>query len=93
LIIVPTRELALQTGTVAKKLLKYSTLKYSLIIGGHDYTGQFEALVSNPDIVIATPGRLLEMVLATQFSFKSLQFLVLDEADQLMEAQYKEQVY
>ena len=93
LILVPTRELALQTGNVTKKLLKYSNMKYSLIIGGHDYTGQFESLVSNPDIIVATPGRLLEMVLATQFSFKSLKYLVLDEADQLMEAQYKEQVY
>ncbi len=65
LVLVPTRELALQTGNVCKKLLRYTNLKYSLIIGGHDYTGQFESLVSNPDIVVATPGRLLEMVLAT----------------------------
>ena len=93
LVILPTRELALQTGTVLKRLLKYSNLRYSLIIGGHDYTGQFESLVSNPDIVIATPGRLLEVMLGTQFSFKSLQFLILDEADQLMETQYKDQVY
>lgn len=78
---------------MVKKLLKYSTLTYSLIIGGHDYTGQFESLVSNPDIVIATPGRILEVLLGTQFSFKSLKYLIMDEADQLMEKQYKDQVY
>lgn len=39
LILVPTRELALQTATVVKQLIKFSNLQYSLIIGGHDYTG------------------------------------------------------
>jgi ATP-dependent RNA helicase DDX54/DBP10 len=65
LILVPTRELALQTATVVKQLIKFSNLQYSLIIGGHDYTGQFESLACNPDIVIATPGRLLELMLST----------------------------
>jgi superfamily II DNA/RNA helicase len=40
-------------------------MKYSLIIGGHDYTGQFESLISNPDIVVSTPGRMLEILLGT----------------------------
>ena len=67
LILVPTRELALQTAQVLKQLIRYSNLSYTLIIGGHDYTGQFASLAINPDIVIATPGRLLELVLSTQF--------------------------
>ena len=93
LILVPTRELALQTAQVLKQLIRYSNLSYTLIIGGHDYTGQFESLAINPDIVIATPGRLLELVLSTQFQFKALEYLVLDEADNLMEKQHREYVY
>lgn len=93
LVLVPTRELALQTAQVLKQLIKHSNLSYTLIIGGHDYTGQFESLAINPDIVIATPGRLLELMLSTQFQFKSLEYLVLDEADNLMEKQHREYVY
>ena len=93
LILVPTRELALQTAQVLKQLIRYSNLSYTLIIGGHDYTGQFESLAINPDIVIATPGRLLELVLSTQFQFRALEYLVLDEADNLMEKQHREYVY
>lgn len=92
LILVPTRELALQTSTVLKKLIKFTDLKYSLLIGGHDYIGQFESLSTNPDIVIATPGRLLEILKETEFSMNRIQYVVLDEADNFFEMGYREQL-
>ena len=58
MIILPTRELALQTASNLKQLGKFNDLKYSLLLGGHQLEGQFEAIASNPDIIIATPGRL-----------------------------------
>lgn len=92
LVLVPTRELALQTSSVVKQLLKKSNLTYSLLIGGHDYIGQFESLAANPDIVISTPGRLLEVLKETEFTLKKIQFLVLDEADNFFEQGYKDQL-
>jgi ATP-dependent RNA helicase DDX54/DBP10 len=58
LIIVPSRELAIQTAQVMKLFIKFTDLIYTLLVGGHGVEGQFESLASNPDIIIATPGRL-----------------------------------
>lgn len=88
LVLLPNRELALQTVSLLKKLLRESDLRYSVLLGGHDYEGQFEALGSNPDIVVASPGRLVELLDHTDLSFASLQTLVVDEADYLFEAQF-----
>jgi ATP-dependent RNA helicase DDX54/DBP10 len=88
LLLLPNRELALQTVSLLKKLIKETDLRYTVLLGGHDYEGQFEALSSNPDIVVASPGRLMELLEHTQFSFQSLEFLVIDEADYLFESQF-----
>lgn len=92
LVIVPTRELALQTSSVLKKIIKGTDLTYAVVVGGHSYEGQFESLTSNPDIVIATPGRLVEILQQTDFTLKRIQAFVLDEADKLFEAGYREQL-
>ncbi len=63
------------------------------MVSGHVYEGQFEALAKNPDIIIATPGRLIEILKQTDFSLKRIQYLVFDEADQLFEHGFKEQIY
>jgi ATP-dependent RNA helicase DDX54/DBP10 len=59
LIVCPTRELAHQTMTFCKKLGKVTNLKYALLVGGNELEGQFERLAQNPDIIIATPGRVM----------------------------------
>ena len=95
LVVVPTRELALQVSSVIRTLLRYygdSAPKHSLIIGGHTYEGQFEELASNPDILVATPGRLMEILKETEFSIRRVAYLVFDEADQLFEMGYREQL-
>lgn len=92
LILVPTRELALQTASTLKRLIKFTNMTYSLVVGGHDYEGQFESLSSNPDILISTPGRLIELLKETDFSLKKISHLVLDEADNFFERGYKEQL-
>ena len=58
LIVCPTRELAHQTMTFCRKLGKFTNLKYALLVGGNELEGQFERLAQNPDIIIATPGRV-----------------------------------
>jgi len=65
---LPTRELALQTASNLKALIKFYDIRYSVIVGGHGYEGQFESLASNPDIIIATPGRLMQLLEETKYS-------------------------
>lgn len=59
LIVCPTRELAHQTMSFCRKLGKFTNLKYALLVGGNELEGQFERLAQNPDIIIATPGRIV----------------------------------
>jgi len=58
LILSPTRELALQTLDFCKKFSKSTNLRFALVVGGNQLEGQFEKLAQNPDIIIATPGRV-----------------------------------
>lgn len=92
LILVPSRELALQTAKNLRELLRGTDLRYSIIIGGHDYDAQFDSLSTNPDIVIATPGRVMEILQETQFSLAKVDFLVIDEADALFEMGFSNQI-
>jgi ATP-dependent RNA helicase DDX54/DBP10 len=62
LILSPTRDLAFQTGMFCKKLGKFTDLRFALIAGGKGFDDQFEKLAQNPDIIIATPGRVLHHV-------------------------------
>lgn len=59
IILSPTRELALQSALYFKYLTKNTDLTYCLIVGGNDMENQFERLLLNPDVIIATPGRLM----------------------------------
>ena len=92
LIMVPTRDLAMQTLQVIKDLSRFTDLRRSLIVGGHNYEGQFESLAANPDIIIATPGRLMQLLDETAFSLKRVEYLVFDEADSLFELGFAEQI-
>ena len=62
IILIPTRDLADQMTKVLRSFLHNIDLRYSLILGGHDYEGQFESLSINPDIIIGTPGRLVQLL-------------------------------
>jgi ATP-dependent RNA helicase DDX54/DBP10 len=92
LILVPSRELALQTAANLRSLIKGTDLRYSIIIGGHDYEGQFDALASNPDVVVATPGRVMEILQETEFSLGKVEYLIIDEADALFEMGFANQI-
>jgi CRISPR/Cas system-associated endonuclease/helicase Cas3 len=83
LILIPTRDLADQITKVLKAFLHKIDLRYTLILGGHTYEGQFESLSINPDIIIATPGRLVQLLTETDLKLSRVQTIVFDEADQL----------
>jgi ATP-dependent RNA helicase DDX54/DBP10 len=62
IILSPTREIAMQSANYLKQIAANTDLTYVLIVGGNDMENQFERLVLNPDIIIATPGRLMHCI-------------------------------
>lgn len=92
LILSPTRELALQTMKFTKELGKFTGLKTALILGGDKMEDQFSALHENPDIIIATPGRLMHVAVEMNLKLQSVEYVVFDEADRLFEMGFAEQL-
>ena len=85
LILVPTRELARQVFADCEKLAGFTYLKAGLITGGDDFRHQVNTLRKNPEILISTPGRLLEHMENSNTDFSDLEYLVLDEADRMLD--------
>lgn len=84
-ILVPTRELAVQCFDVGSKLSTHTDIRLCLVVGGLSLKSQEVALRSRPDIVIATPGRLIDHIRnSPSFNLDSLDILVLDEADRIL---------
>lgn len=92
LLLSPTRELALQTFTFVKEIGKYMKLRTALILGGDGMEQQFAALHENPDIIIATPGRLMHVLVEMEMKLLTVEYLVFDEADRLFELGFEEQL-
>lgn len=85
LILAPTRELAMQIEENIKVFTKYTDLRSLVIYGGLGPKTQIEQLKKGLDILVATPGRFLDLYLEGHIPVKSLQFLVIDEADKMMD--------
>jgi ATP-dependent RNA helicase RhlE len=84
LILAPTRELANQTEQACRDLAP-KNIKCAILIGGAGYRSQENALRRNPDIIVATPGRLVDFMERGEIDFSRLQTLVLDEADRMLD--------
>ena len=85
LILAPTRELAIQIHKDTLLLGKFLNLKYALIYGGTDYKKQLDSLKSNVDIVIGTPGRIIDFHRQNALNLNNIQVSVLDEADRMFD--------
>lgn len=81
LILSPTRELALQTLKFIKEVGRFTALKTAVILGGDSMDNQFSAIHGNPDIIVATPGRFLHILVEMDLNLKSIEMVVYDEAD------------
>ena len=93
LVLVPTRELGVQVYQVTKQLSQFTTVEVGLSVGGLDVKVQETVLRKNPDIVIATPGRLIDHIKNTPtFSLDSIEVLILDEADRMLDEYFAEQM-
>jgi ATP-dependent RNA helicase DeaD len=84
LILVPTRELAVQVSKEAEKLLIQSKLNVVAVYGGSSYKPQIDAFKKGVQIVVATPGRVLDHLLKRNLKLNNLRCLIFDEADRLL---------
>lgn len=92
IVLTPTRELAAQIHQYTSHLAYGSSLNIALITGGQDYIKQKKILSNNIDVLIATPGRLVEYIAKDQFELDALEILVIDEADRMLDMGFKNEV-
>ena len=85
LILSPTRELSQQIWKFAKELGHFLPFKFALLTGGDKIEKHFSLIHSAPDFIIATPGRLLHLLMEMELKLESVSYVVLDEADRLFE--------
>ena len=85
LIITPTRELAIQIDENIRFYAKHTAIRHTAIFGGVSQERQVKRIKSGLDILVATPGRLLDLVGQGYLSFRSVEMLVLDEADRMLD--------
>lgn len=85
LILTPTRELAIQIAENLDDYGKYLDLKYLVIFGGVGQNPQVKALQRGVDLLVATPGRLLDLMNQGHVDLRSIEFFVLDEADRMLD--------
>lgn len=84
-VLAPTRELVIQVTEQAHKLAKHTSLRVVPVYGGARLSQQTDKLRRGADVVVATPGRLLDHIQRKNISFKDVQILVLDEADRMLD--------
>ncbi|MBA5608128.1 DEAD/DEAH box helicase [Duganella sp. FT3S] len=94
LVLVPTRELAAQVGEAIRRLAQHLTIpvKVSIVFGGVSINPQMMALRGGADIVVATPGRLLDLIDHNALKISRTAMLVLDEADRLLDLGFSEEL-
>lgn len=92
LVLAPTRELVMQIHRAAEELGKYTDLRIVALYGGLGPKTQIENLKKGVDVIVATPGRFMDLYLIGEIPVKSLQYLILDEADKMMDMGFMPQI-
>lgn len=92
LVLTPTRELAMQVAEELNKIGQFKRVRSLPIYGGQDIVRQIKALKHKPQIIVATPGRLMDHMRRKTISFKAIQTVVLDEADEMLNMGFIEDI-
>ncbi len=92
IVLTPTRELAQQVGALCAHYGEALSVSCTVIVGGIDYAPQREALAANPDVVVATPGRLIDLLDQGATSLDSLSYFILDEVDQMVDLGFRDPI-
>ena len=90
--LTPTRELAIQISEQSEQLTSLTKIKTGVITGGVNYGSHKEILTETTDMLIATPGRLLEYIENEQFDAREIEILILDEADRMLDMGFAETI-
>ena len=92
LILTPTRELAEQVCQSVRDLAAFTRISAMTVCGGTSFKEQAAAMRKNPEILVATPGRLAEHLERNTLDFSDLEFLILDEADRMLDLGFRDEV-
>ena len=92
LILTPTRELAQQVAKNIEHYAKHTAIKTVLVYGGVSIKPQITAINQGVDLIVATPGRLLDHLINESLSLDNLQYLVFDEADRMLDMGFKDEI-
>ncbi len=92
LVLVPTRELVIQVMEEAKKLAKYTSLRIDGVYGGVNINTQSARIYQGVDVLVATPGRLFDLAMRGTLRLKSVQKLVIDEVDEMLNLGFRPQL-
>lgn len=92
IVLCPTRELAVQISEEFTRLGKYLSVKYAIVYGGSDIRNQIRAIKSGADIVIGTPGRVMDLMRKKVLKLDFIDFAVLDEADEMLNMGFIEDI-
>ena len=92
LVLTPTRELAIQVSEQFHQLGRHLKTSCAVIYGGVDYDPQFKVFRDNVDVIVATPGRLLDHLNRKSVHFRNLEILIIDEADRMLDMGFAEEI-
>ncbi len=92
LILVPTRELAVQVEAELQRLCKFTPLRIAAIYGGERITKQMKAIKTSPEVVVGTPGRVMDLIDRRIIDFANIRFVVLDEVDRMLDIGFRDDI-
>ncbi|HEX4123891.1 MAG TPA: DEAD/DEAH box helicase [Tepidisphaeraceae bacterium] len=92
IILVPTRELCMQVETEVKRLGQFTPLRTVAVFGGQKITAQMKFLKHNPEILIGTPGRVIDLLDRRIIGFENVRFVVLDEVDRMLDIGFRDDI-
>ena len=92
LILAPTRELAIQIAAELTELGKFTPIRVAAIYGGQSISTQADKLKRDPEIIVGTPGRIMDMVERRLLHFRNIKFVVLDEVDRMLDIGFREDI-
>jgi ATP-dependent RNA helicase DeaD len=92
IILVPTRELAIQVATDMANFARFTPIKISAVFGGERVKTQAKQLARGPEIIVATPGRIMDMVERGHMRYNNVRHVVLDEVDRMLDIGFREDI-
>lgn len=92
IILVPTRELAVQVDTEIKRLGQFTPIRSVPVYGGQKIAAQMKFLRNHPEIIIGTPGRVIDLLDRRIINFENIRFVVLDEVDRMLDIGFRDDI-